>query len=258
MLSLCPRYVSPVFCGFQCIYPEQWYTKKEQGSRTAIWSSFNGFAQILGGLIAYGIARGDVQHKYSLAPWKIIFLIAGLFTIVLGLVFLFVVPDNQLNAWWLSKDDRILAIERVSVNQQGIGNKYFKMYQFKEAILDPLTWAFVLLAILSDIPNGGLTNFFSQLIEAFGFTAQQSLLYGTPAGAIEVVALILWGALTQRFGNRILWGMLGEVVALIGMVLIVALPLSNRGGRLVGYYLTQAFVTGFIALLSMISTNVAG
>ena len=186
------------------------------------------------------------------------FLIAGLITTVVGLVFLIIVPDNQLNAWWLSEKDRVLAIERVRVNQQGIGNKHFKASQFKEAIFDPLTWAFAFLALTLDITNGGLSNFFSQLIESFGFTAQQSLLYGTPAGAVEFVALIAWGVAIHRFGNRILCGIAGLGVALLGSILIVALPLSNSVGRLAGFYLTEASVTGFIALLSLISTNVAG
>ena len=42
------------------------------------------------------------------------------------------------------------------------------------------------------------------------------------------------------------------------MLLIVCLPLDNNIGRLFGYYLTQASPTPFVALLSLISTNVAG
>jgi ACS family allantoate permease-like MFS transporter len=45
---------------------------------------------------------------------------------------------------------------------------------------------------------------------------------------------------------------------MVGMILIVALPLSNSSGRLAGYYLTQASPTPFVALLSLISSNVAG
>lgn len=45
---------------------------------------------------------------------------------------------------------------------------------------------------------------------------------------------------------------------MLGMVLIVALPTQFSAGRLVGYYLTQATPTPFIALLSLISTNFAG
>jgi len=42
------------------------------------------------------------------------------------------------------------------------------------------------------------------------------------------------------------------------MILIVALPQSNRRGRLAGFYLTQSYATAFVVLLSLISSNVAG
>ncbi len=240
------------------LFTSQWYTKAEQGTRVGIWFSFNGFAQIFGGLVAYGISIGVKRHGAAIAAWRIVFLVIGLLTAAMGCLFLAFMPDNQLNARWLSKDDRRLAVERVRVNNQGIGNKHFKFYQLKEALLDPLTWAFMFFALTADIPNGGISNFFSQLIVSFGYTPDQSLLYGTPGGAVEVVFLIVCGYLGDRYRNRILFGCSGLVVSMVGMILIVALPLSNDSGRLAGYYLTQASPTGFVALLSLIATNVAG
>lgn len=92
----------------------------------------------------------------------------------------------------------------------------------------------------------------------FGYTPEQSLLYGTPGGAVEIVALVTSGYLGPRVKNRLLVSLSGLFVAIIGMLLIVCLPLDRPVGRLIGYYMTQAFPTGFVALLSMLSTNVAG
>ncbi|KKA18950.1 MFS allantoate transporter [Rasamsonia emersonii CBS 393.64] len=254
LLGVFEAAVTPGFA----LLTSQWYTKTEQGQRTNIWFSFNGMGQIFGGLVAYGIAVGTREHGSAIEPWKIVFLVTGLLTIALGVTFLYLIPDNQLNARWLTKEDRVLAVERVRVNQQGIGNKHFKMYQFKEALLDPMTWAFVLYALLADIPNGGITNFFSQLIVSFGFTSEQSLLYGTPGGAVEVIALIINGFVGDYFGQRILCSTGGLISSIVGMILIIALPLSNSVGRLIGYYMTQASPCPFVALLSLISSNVAG
>lgn len=142
----------------------QWYTKEEQGTRVNIWFSFNGWGQVLGGLVAYGISKGSEKHGSAIAPWKAVFLWAGLLTICLGFIFLWIVPDSQLNARWLKRDDRVLAVARVKDNQQGIGNKHFKLYQVKEALLDPMAWAFFFFALIADIPNGGITNFFNKLV----------------------------------------------------------------------------------------------
>lgn len=252
LLGACESAVTPGFA----LITSQWYTKKEQGLRTGIWFSFNGFAQIFGGLLAYGIAKGVANNDTAIAGWQIIFLVTGLLTVAMGIIFLFVVPDNQMNARWLAPEDRYLAIERIRVNQQGVGNKHFKWYQLREALLDPLTWAIVFYALVADIPNGGITNFFSQLIVGFGYSETQSLLYGTPGGAVEVVTLIVGGYLGDKLGNRILVSSFGLVCSIIGMALIVGLPLSNNSGRLGGYYLTQASAMPFVAFLSLIASNV--
>lgn len=144
---------SAVTPGF-ALFTSQWYTKKEQGTRTGIWFSFNGFAQIFGGVVAYGISVGVKKHGAAIESWQIIFLAVGLITAAVGCIFLWLMPDNQLNAWFLNPQEKLMAVERIRQNQQGFGNKHFKMYQLKEALLDPMTWAFVFFALVADIPNG--------------------------------------------------------------------------------------------------------
>lgn len=142
----------------------QWYTQREQSTRVGIWFSFNGFAQIFGGCLAYGITKGYDIHGGAIAPWRILFLVTGCLTSAMGVIFYFVIPDNQLNARWLKPEDRILAIERVRINQQGIGNRHFKLYQLKEALLDPLTWGLAFFGFAGQLPGGGIGAFFSQLV----------------------------------------------------------------------------------------------
>jgi hypothetical protein len=59
-------------------------------------------------------------------------------------------------------------------------------------------------------------------------------------------------------GRRLLCSMGGLVSAMLGMILMIALPLSNNTGRLISYYMTNAGAAPFVALLSLISSNVAG
>lgn len=108
------------------LFTSQWYTKAEQGARTAIWFSFNGVGQIIGGFVAYGIAVGTARHPVAIESWQLLFLVIGLFTALVGALFLYVMPDNQLNAKFLTEKEKVLAIERIRVNQQGVGNKHFK------------------------------------------------------------------------------------------------------------------------------------
>ena len=73
-----------------------------------------------------------------------------------------------------------------------------------------------------------------------------------------MVALIASGYAGFYLNNRILVSLIGLTIALIGVIMIVAIPITHPGGRLAGYYMTQASPTPFVALLSLISSNVAG
>lgn len=211
-------------------------------------------------MLRTGIAVGASKHRLAIAPWKIIFIVSGLLTIVVGVIALWALPDNQLNAHFLkSRKDRMLAVQRIRRNGQGVGNKHWKLHQFKEAIFDPLTWAFFLFALIVDIPNGGLTSFFALLIKGLGYNETQALLYSTPGGAVGVVTLVAWGILTSYVPNsRILLGLIGLCLAIIGASMLVALPSSHLTARLAGYYLVNSTATSIVAVLSLISTNVAG
>ncbi|KAF6012589.1 hypothetical protein HII13_001641 [Brettanomyces bruxellensis] len=66
--------------------------KEEQMFITSIWFSFNGLGTIMGGAIAYGLASRS--ESYSIASWKILFIVTGLMTLFVGVCFLFHVPDD--------------------------------------------------------------------------------------------------------------------------------------------------------------------
>ena len=159
-------------------------------------------------------------------------MVFGILTLVSGILLWFVVPDNQLNAYFLSKHDRVLAVERLRVNSQGIGNRRFKWHQFREALTDPLVWLITLFSLVMDTPNGAVTVWFSQLIVNFGFSPQEALLYATPAGGLWVIYVLTWGFLGAKLQQRLLVGMVSMASVTMGIVLIVALPESNRMGRL--------------------------
>lgn len=103
-----------------------------------IWFSFNGLSSVLGAVIAYGFARADQAGKLALPGWQVIYLVLGLLTVAMGILFTIVMPDTPLKAWFLDERQRKVAVLRIKPNQQGIGNTSFKIDQLKEAFVDPM------------------------------------------------------------------------------------------------------------------------
>jgi hypothetical protein len=59
-----------------------------------------------------------------------------------------------------------------------------------------------------------------------------------PNGAFEIVVMILITWACVRYNNiRVYCVIFSNVIALVGGILMVTLPFSNKGGLLVGYYL---------------------
>ena len=66
-----------------------------------IWFSFNGVAQILGGLLAYGLGH---IHVGGIASWKWMFLVTGALSILWSAALWFLLPDHQGVAWFLGRN----------------------------------------------------------------------------------------------------------------------------------------------------------
>lgn len=112
------------------------YTQSEQALRQSLWFSATGWFGIIGGAINYGFATIDAG---ALNSWQYIFVFAGGLTFLFGILCFFL-PSSPLNAWFLSPEERIVAIERLRAGQTGLKNKVVKVSQIKEAALDVKIW----------------------------------------------------------------------------------------------------------------------
>ncbi|TVY88697.1 putative transporter [Lachnellula willkommii] len=101
--------------GFMCIV-SSFYTQSEQSLRQSWWFSSTGLFTIIGGALNYGFGQikgGDLKR------WQYIYLLAGALTFMFGLC-CFAVPDSPVSAWFLTKEERVVATERLRFGQTGV------------------------------------------------------------------------------------------------------------------------------------------
>jgi ACS family allantoate permease-like MFS transporter len=102
----------------------------------------NGWAQILGGLISYGIL-GRTSTGSSIERWQELFLILGCITMFFGVVLFFFMPASPAATKYLNEEETRIAIERIRENKTGINDTTFKWYQAREALKDPRLYLFI-------------------------------------------------------------------------------------------------------------------
>lgn len=150
LLGVTEAVVNPGFV----LVMSMWYQQAEQPLRLVTYYCMNGVAGIIGGLLGYAI--GHITS--GLQQWMYVFLIFGAISITWAVLFLLFMPDLPSSARFLSAREKVVAVERVAVNRQGVKNSKFKTYQMVQALKDPKTWILFFMAIAAQIPNAAQSS----------------------------------------------------------------------------------------------------
>ncbi|KAJ7582649.1 major facilitator superfamily domain-containing protein [Mycena floridula] len=235
-----------------------WYRRAEQPMRVASWYGTNGVATILSAALSYGLGHIKTTKLHS---YQIIFISAGLLTVI-GTPLIYLKVDNNVSqARFLTPEDRKKAVERLRANNTGLSsNNEYKWSQVFEAFLEIRTWLFFAMTLLLNV-GASVTNIFGPLILAgIGFDKYKTSLLTMPFGAVQIIVIFgaSWVAYNWKVKSIVLGGLILPCIA--GLTMLYALDRTKVGTAplLVAYYLL-AFLFGANPLLvSWISANTAG
>ncbi|KAB8249361.1 major facilitator superfamily domain-containing protein [Aspergillus flavus] len=233
------------------------YKREEQPARQAAWFIGNCIANIIGGVVAWGIGNS----ASGLQSWRLLFLVLGGITSGYALILFFILPDSPAKASFLSESERTIAVQRTLQNKTGSAavTEEFLWDQVIDAILDPQAWLLILYTFCVNLANGGLTSFSTIIIAGFGYSNFESLLLQMPMGLCQLIFLILTALIaTYIRSSRIMSMILNVVVSVIGVVLIYTLDDSQKVVKLVGLCFVATFAANIPLSLSIITSNVAG
>ena len=257
-------YIQRFFLGFlESVIPtaasmiiSNYYTQREQALRQSAWLWTPGIAKILGGLLNYGFAH---VHGGSLDSWQYLYLLAGVLTLLLGLPWL-AIPDSPVTAWFLSHEERIVAVERLRNGQTGVKSHKIKIKQMIEALRDIKLWLLFLMSTLTWVANGAITGFGPLIVSAFGWNSFQSILLQCPQGAFTSISILLPGYLSSRIPNsRIILLILFCLPTIAGFVMIWKSTWSHHAATpLVGYSIIGCFSGVGSQIFALAMSNVAG
>lgn len=124
------------------------YTRVESTQRISWTFQCNGVALILSGFIAFGVAhvnakahpRQYVSNFLSLVTsfaadftypsrWQWFMIITSIASLVVSILYFWYMPDNPANAKFLTKEEKVLVVQRLRINQNGVESKVWKRYQ---------------------------------------------------------------------------------------------------------------------------------
>ncbi|KAL8958508.1 MAG: hypothetical protein Q9193_004452, partial [Seirophora villosa] len=181
---------------FMCIITN-YYTQEEQALRQSWWFSATGGWTIIGGALNYAFAQ---ITGGTLRRWQYIYLLAGALTVLYGCL-CFLIPNSAVSAWFLTEEERVIAVERLRKGQTGVRCQTLKWSQLKESILDVKIWLVAFMMAAAYTVNGAVSGFGPLIVSTFGYTPLHAILLQFPLGFLVVVFILLTGYLSSRIPN---------------------------------------------------------
>ncbi|EJD04816.1 membrane transporter [Fomitiporia mediterranea MF3/22] len=249
-LGACEACLTPGFM----IVSAMFYTRREITLRIGCWYLMIGIADITIGFLAFGALH---IKTLTFEPWKWLMIMCGIITIVIAVCYWLFFPDSPATAWFLTPEERVIAVNRIKANQAGIENKHFKKEQMIECLVDPKTWIFALHAGIRNIPNS-LSNQNSLIIKSFGFTELQTTLLSCVTGGIKIASALSGVALATYFNSIAYVGASYYIPSVIGSILVSTLPWSNKVGLLISEYIVGVCGVGTPLGYSWVMQTTAG
>ncbi|KAK7204886.1 MFS transporter [Myxozyma melibiosi] len=216
------------------------YTKKELSLRIALFYTGNISANAFSGLIAAAVFA-TLDGTHGLEGWRWLFIITGVVTFGCALVGFFILPDNPGQTWWLSAEQRELAVERIKRDTTEESGTTSMMNGLKQACGDYRTWLFCFMMNMH-VSGDSFKNFFPSMIKTLGFDTTITLVLTCPpyVASLVVSPLLCWSS--GRFNERT-WHIIGATGAVI-TGFIIAASTTNIAARYVGVVIFVSMSSG--------------
>lgn len=207
------------------------------------------------GFIAYGVSH----YTGNPHPWKIYWIINGGLTTLLTIWVAFRFPVNPARFNVFSVKERVQIIKRIKrENRTSIEEKKIKVYQIWEALKDPVSWLFALFILLLMLTNN--IKLQQQVISlSLGVSKINSTLIAVASAGYSSIAFIIGAILLSKWKNSMGYlSILYNIPGILGGLLAVCLPWSNKIGILAGCIVVHTYGFSFIVGLCWSQISAAG
>ncbi|KAF1848174.1 MFS general substrate transporter [Cucurbitaria berberidis CBS 394.84] len=216
---------------YLCTY---WYMPRDLATRISYFYCASALSGAFSGILAAGIAKMDGVGGYE--GWRWIFLLEGIFTVMLGISCFFLLIDSPaLSGRWLKPDEiRFLELQRFIKDggkfQEEKGES-FKWHDLKMVLCNWRLYmqAYILLCISAC--SYGTKFTLPTITKGMGFTNTNAQLMTVPPYVAGAISAIVFARLSDRFYWRLPFIAIPLSFIFIGYSIVISLK-GNLGGNL--------------------------
>ncbi|KAI0909645.1 major facilitator superfamily domain-containing protein [Ustulina deusta] len=202
-----------------------WYTERELGKRSGIFTASGLAGTMIGGYIQTGI-QSSLNGRHGLSGWRWLFIIDGLVTLPIAIYGFVFFPDTPATtqAFYLTPAQKALAVSRVP---PVVDRAPWSWSFVRRVLTSRFFWGFMVLWIIAgeteSFSSNALLALYMKSHPRYEYSVAQLNNYPTGVPAAGIVSTLFWATLTDFLnGKRYLVGYFIGVTGVVTSVLILA------------------------------------
>ncbi|KAK7214127.1 hypothetical protein V2G26_021305 [Clonostachys chloroleuca] len=202
-----------------------WYSPKELHTRMTVFYSAASIAGAFSGLLAYGI--GHLDHTWGYRGWRWIYVLEGLFAVIVGLMsYFWISPNPDRVKTWLTEDEKeFLALRNkyAAGGETGIREKQeFSMGDVKKAFHSIHTYSVALIEFTVATVVYGISFVLPGIVSSLGYSSVKAQAMTAPPYIFACIVTVVSGVMADRYRQRALAIALPNAMAVVGFVIIIS------------------------------------
>ncbi|MBB5407734.1 sugar phosphate permease [Paraburkholderia sp. HC6.4b] len=224
-------------------YFTQWLPSNERGKAMAIFLSGSALASVLSGPISGGLM---LIEGAGLRGWQWMFIIEGMFSVVLAGFILLWLDSKPRDAAWLTRAEQDALLDAVDEEQRQRAAAHPVKPSIGALLRDPQILIFCLIYFAVSLTIYGATFWLPSIIRKMGhFNDFQVGLYNSIPWLISIAAMYLFAMLAARFKFQQAWVASALLIAALGMYA------AGQGGPVFSFVTICFAAIGFKAASSL-------
>jgi MFS family permease len=205
------------------LYLTFWFPADRRARMVALFMSGIGVANLIGSPIS-GAVLQFADGAFALRGWQWLFLLEAIPSIVLGAMFLLLLPDGPRKARWLTDEERAVVLEGLA-RDEAAKLRSAPRHAAAAVFADARIWGYATVYFCGLVCFYAVNFWMPTIVQGMGIATHDYLRVGLvsmiPWGAM-IVAQIAWAQHSDRTGERRWHAILGLLVSLGGLLLLAA------------------------------------
>ncbi|EME78447.1 uncharacterized protein MYCFIDRAFT_36712 [Pseudocercospora fijiensis CIRAD86] len=230
------------------LYLSYFYKHHELSLRLSFFYTAKSVAEILAGFSAYALLhlRGVGGH----AGWRWLFLIEGLFTLLMGIAATALMPPGpcQTANWirgqkgWFTPREEEIMVNRVIREDPSKGDMHNREAVTPRLLWKSLKdfdlWPLYLVGLLFEVPMTPSSQYLTLTLRGLGYDTFSSNLLAIPWTAFSIIGMLALSYSSEVFGNLSLHAAIGQIWAIPFLIFLIFTDVEHTSPWLIWIIVT--------------------